>query len=122
MILNIRFPFMIVRTNYLKEQTRETEARLEATIKSLNEKIKAIENMQKNFGKDKESVERDIKYWRQQFGVFAEQRCLQCGNTIVVQPFGDESYYLERGGVVHSKCVDEYRKRSDWKPRYTKEK
>lgn len=122
MILNIRFPFMIVRTNYLKEQTRETEARLEATIKSLNEKIKAIENMQKSFGKDKESVERDIKYWRQQFGVFAEQRCLQCGNTIVVQPFGDESYYLERGGVVHLKCVDEYRKRPDWKPRYTKEK
>ena len=53
MILNIRFPFMIVKTDYLKEQTQETEARLEATIESLSEKIKATEKLYEKNAKRK---------------------------------------------------------------------
>lgn len=117
MILNIRFPFMIVKTDYLKEQTRETEARLEATIKSLSEKIKATEKLYEKMQREKDSIRRDIEHWRVQFSDYAKQPCLECGEDIVVQPFGDESYYLEHGGVVHPKCSDKYRKRSDWKPR-----
>ena len=117
MILNIRFPFMIVKTDYLKEQTRETEARLEATINSLNEKIKATEKLYEKMQREKDSIRHDIEHWRVQFSDYAKQPCLECGEYIVVQPFGDESYCLERGGVVHPKCSDKYRKRPDWKPR-----
>ena len=117
MILNIRFPFMIVKTDYLKEQTRETEARLEATINSLNEKIKATEKLYEKMQREKDSIQRDIQHWRVQFSDYAKQPCLECGEDIVVQPFGDEGYCLEHGGVVHPKCSDKYRKRPDWKPR-----
>ena len=67
MILNIIFPFMIVKTDYLKEQTRETEARLEATIKSLSEKIKATEKLYEKMQREKDSIRRDIEHWRVQF-------------------------------------------------------
>ena len=117
MNIRIRFPFMIVKTDYLKEQTQETEARLEATIKSLSEKIKATEKLYEKMQREKDSIRRDIEHWRVQFSDYAKQPCLECGEDIVVQPFGDESYCLERGGVVHPKCSDKYRKRPDWKPR-----
>jgi len=47
MNIRIRLPIMIVKTDYLKEQTQKTEARLEDTIKSLNEKIKSMEKMKR---------------------------------------------------------------------------
>jgi len=99
MNIRIRLPIMIVKTDYLKEQTQKIE--------------KLYEKMQR----EKDSIQRDIQYWRVQFSDYAKQPCLECGEDIVVQPFGDESYYLERGGVVHPKCSDKYRKRPDWKPR-----
>lgn len=121
MIFNIRFPFMIVKTDYLKEHTQKTEARLNHTIGKLNEKIRSVEKLHEKMQKDKDSISRDIKYWREQFSAFAEQPCLECGKDIVVQPFGDKSYYIERDGIVHPHCVDKYRKRPDWKSKYIKE-
>ena len=97
MILNIRFPFMIVKTDYLKEHTQETKTRLEDTIKSLNEKIKATEKLYEKMQREKDSIQRDIQYWQAQFSDYAKQPCLECGEDIVVQPFSDESYYLEHG-------------------------
>lgn len=107
MILNIRFPFMIVKTDYLKEQTQKTEARLEDTIKSLNEKIKSMEKMKREIEGTCDKVKRDIQFWRDIFGRFSKQECLHCKKEIVISPIGD-GYYIEKDGVVHRHCLDEY--------------
>nr|DAM29866.1 MAG TPA: hypothetical protein [Caudoviricetes sp.] len=100
MLIKINFPFKIVRTNYVDEQVAKTNAKNKDLFKSM-------EKMKRENQKIHDQIKRDIQFWSGVFGRFSKQECLHCKKEIVISPIGS-GYYIEKDGVVHIHCLDEY--------------
>lgn len=55
-------------------------------------------------------MRRDIQFWSSVFGRFSKQECLHCGKELAISPIGS-GYYIEKDGVVHMHCMNEYLER-----------
>ena len=88
MKIDIRLPFItIVKTDNLADMRRDIDK-----------------------AKRHDEIKRDIQFWSGVFGRFSKQECLHCGKELVISPIGS-GYYIEKDGVVHIHCMNEYLER-----------
>lgn len=98
MKIDIRLPFItIVKTDNLADMRRDID--------------KAKREIEKReIEKRHDEIKRDIQFWSGVFGRFSKQECLHCGKELVISPIGS-GYYIEKDGVVHIHCMNEYLER-----------
>lgn len=93
MKIDIRLPFItIVKTDNLADMRRD------------------IDKAKREIEKRHDEIKRDIQFWSGVFGRFSKQECLHCGKELVISPIGS-GYYIEKDGVVHIHCMNEYLER-----------
>lgn len=77
MKIDIRFPFTIVKTDYLADMRRD------------------IDKAKREIEERHDEIKRDIQFWSSVFGRFSKQECLHCGKELVISPIGS-GYYIEK--------------------------
>ena len=105
MKIDIRLPFItIIKTDTLADMRRD----IDKAKRDIDKAKREIEK--REIEKRHDEIKRDIQFWSGVFGRFSKQECLHCGKELVISPIGS-GYYIEKDGVVHIHCMNEYLER-----------